>query len=340
MPDVYELAQSFRAEILANERTAATAMVRAYAQVYVRIQADAAAVLDAIDHAEKVGDVPGGLASKKRRLEALRTQVLDQIHGFARYADAAISQQQRDAVYLGGEHARQLVFAGMGDAPPGVVVPFNRLPAAAVESMVGTFQPGSPVAALLDTLAPSVVLRVQGVMVAGLALGKNPKTISREIRQAAGEGLSRALTISRTETMRSYRTASLDVYQSNPEVVTKWRWTCSFSRRTCGMCLGMDGQEFDLDVPMGSHPNCRCVPVPVTKTWAEMGYDAPEPLTRPRDTGAEWFARQSPSVQEEILGPGKLNLYVKGKLKLSDLAVCHDDPQWGPTRSEKPLKDL
>ena len=340
MPDIYQLAATFRAETLARERTASTAMVKAYAQVYQRIQAEARDVLDAIDRAVAAGDAPNGLASRSRRLEALRLQVLDALHGFARFAEQSVAEQQREAIYSAGDHSRQLILAGVGDPPPGVITAFNRLPVAATEHLVGTLQPGGPLERLLASIAPQVASGVEAALISGLALGKNPHAIAREIRAAAGQGLTRALVISRTEVMRSYRVASLASYQENSDVVTRWRWTCSRSRRTCGMCLGMDGREFDLDIVMGTHPCCRCVMIPVTKTWAEMGYDVPEPDVRPHLTGEQWFAAQDAETQAAILGPGKLALYTQGKLSLRDLVEYRLDPQWGPTRSEKPLKDL
>ena len=356
MPDIYTLSKQFRADLLAQERSATTEMVGAYASVYRRLQTEARALLDAIDQAETNGDVPNGLLSKSRRLEALRRQVLDEIHGFARFADTTITGQQRQAIYSAGDHARQLVLAGMGDAPLGILVAFHRLPTAAVEHLVGNLQDGSPLRALLNTLAPQVAAGVEAALVSGLALGKSPASISREIRGVTGQGLTRTLVISRTEVLRAYRQASLSSYMdinaqsaqaqrvsgaAEPkELVQGWRWTCSRSLRTCPVCLAMDGHEFPLDVPFGSHVSCRCVPIPVTLSWADLGYDVPEPLTRPRDTGEEWFWTQTRKAQKEVLGPGKFDLFVNGKLKLADLVEYRDDPRWGPTRTEKPLKDL
>lgn len=104
--------------------------------------------------------------------------------------------------------------------------------------------------------------------------------------------------------------------------------------------------------------NCRCLLVPVTKSWRELGIDADEfeaevrPwTTRPDkniDAGGRrtiiehgfrkgdygsWFKDQSAAFQRNVLGPGRYELWESGALEWRDLA-----DEWGNLRTLDELK--
>jgi len=60
---------------------------------------------------------------------------------------------------------------------------------------------------------------VRDALIAGVGTGQNPRIIARQIRQALRGNLVRALRISRTETLRSYREASHRSYQANDDIM-------------------------------------------------------------------------------------------------------------------------
>lgn len=105
------------------------------------------------------------------------------------------------------------------------------------------------------------------------------------------------------------------------------------------MCIAMDGREFDLEVGLDSHPNCRCVPSPVVRSWKEMGFNIPD--RRPRlGSGEEWFLAKEREFQLGILGREKLDLLLNGDLTMDQLVGYRVDKEWGPTRWERSLKDI
>ncbi len=140
--------------------------------------------------------------------------------------------------------------------------------------------------------------------------------------------LARALTITRTEVVRSYREATRERYLAHADVLRGWYWSSGFSGRTCAMCLAMHGRVFRLQARMVSHPNCRCVAVPLT-------LDAPAPAT-----GAEWFEQQEPGVQRSVLGPGKFAAFTQKKFKLEELVGVRRSKRWGASRFEKSLSAI
>lgn len=91
-------------------------------------------------------------------------------------------------------------------------------------------------------------------------------------------GLTRALTISRTEILDAYRASSKQTMAANDDVLAGWMWTAELDETTCESCWAMDGQIFDLDVDgPDDHQNGRCTRTPVTKPWRELGFDVDEP---------------------------------------------------------------
>lgn len=181
---------------------------------------------------------------------------------------------------------------------------------------------------LLESLAPQAAQAVADALIQGVALGQGPREIARAIRKVANLTLNRALTIARTETLRAYRATTLRAYRANREVVTGWIWLAAHSPRTCAMCLAMSGTKHTLDEEMRSHPNCRCVMVPITETVIQI------------ESGIDWFARQTGAVQKGILGPGKFKAYQNSTLALSDLVGTKQTAAYGAVRYEKPLKEV
>lgn len=56
--------------------------------------------------------------------------------------------------------------------------------------------------------------------------------------------------------------------------------------------------------------------------------------------GLDWFRSQPPATQKLMLGPGRFEAWQAGKFDLKDLATLHEDPVWGNSWQETPLKRL
>ncbi len=131
----------------------------------------------------------------------------------------------------------------------------------------------------------------------------------------AGRELVRALTISRTEMLRSCRTASLRSYRACADIMEGWVWHAAQDRRTCGFCWSQHGRVFPIDAPFATHPRRRCSAVPRTVGWdailGEKGRDIPD--TRPKtEKGEDLFERLSDERKQQILGPAKYAAYQHG----------------------------
>ena len=129
----------------------------------------------------------------------------------------------------------------------------------------------------------------------------------------------------RSVVMHTMNTARLELYKANRDVIKSVQYVATLDTKTCPVCGTLDGKTWDLDEqhpnpPM--HYNCRCVLVPITKSWRELGIDKDEipPSVRSSMNGyvpetmdyTEWLAKQSEKTQAEILGPTRLKMYKQG----------------------------
>ena len=168
-------------------------------------------------------------------------------------------------------------------------------------------------------------------------MSRNPVDIAREVRHHLNGNMVRALTISRTEVMRAHREGALATYRANSAYIDGWIWVAGLGIRTCASCWAQHGSEHPLDEPMASHPRCRCVAVPKTRSWSSLGITGmDEPEVTP---GPVLFGRLSEERQLEVLGPSKLEAYRRGDVALEDFVARRDDPRWGPSTRAAGLKE-
>ena len=322
MADVYELAERFRQQAVARERAAAARLVREYGKVYARIQANVSALLAEAETARKRGEtVNAAWVYQYNRLRRLQAQTEAQMSTFADAAGTGIEAAQLESALAGQRDASTLMRAALGVRESGVHVAFNVLPRAALNEMIGFTDAGTPLGKLLAELGPDAARRVSDTLVQNLALGRNPRQTARDIRESLGGSLSRALTISRTETLRAYREGTRAAYAENSDIISGWRWLSARQARTCAACWAMDGQVFENDKPMPAHPNCRCVMLPVIVGKTDKA-----------GTGADAFASLGEDGQRQVLGKD-YDAWKRGEVTLQDFVRVRKSPAWGETVS-------
>lgn len=180
------------------------------------------------------------------------------------------------------------------------------------------------------------------------------RLVKRIMRGEAWGILEReAITLARTYVQSANVAAQMATYQANADIVKGWKWCAtlepgykSTGRGTCLRCAALDGQQFDLgegpDIPL--HPRCRCVALPVTLTWRELGLDIDEmeevarPYTQRPDENIDaggkrtieesgqhqgdygtWFAQQDRAWRVKAAGPGRVELLESGEVSFHEL---------------------
>jgi SPP1 gp7 family putative phage head morphogenesis protein len=317
MPDdILTIADQFRRALFARERKASLRLIEAYGLAWKRLKKNLDKLTADIAAARAKGEAVNQfwLIRQERYLILLR-QVNDEMRKFSDTAETTITKGQEKAVKAGLKDSAALMDAAVETA--NISVTFNKLPTAAVENLVGFLGDGSPLRSLLNQLGPSARQIVEQGLIEGIALGWNPTKIARQIRAGLGGNMTRALTIGRTEILRSYKAASLANYRANSEVVRGWYWRSSRSRRQCAACTALDGTFHPLSEPFRSHVRCRCSPIPAVKGVTV-------------DKGVDWFEKQDAETQRAILGTDKAYEAVKrGDLKLQDLVGIQQGGRWG-----------
>lgn len=331
MPDhpVIQAADAFRADLLRQERRAAARMVRQYGEIYARLQSQIRA-LDA-EIAGMDNPTPGQVA-RLARYRALQAQIEAEVGRFAAWADTEITTLARQAAEQGIVHAEQLTLLDVPEPlRPAVRAVWNRLPAEALEQLMGFLQPGSPLRqALVDQLGEVVAERAMKALLEGLALGYNPRMVGEILRREMGMGLVESLRMARTSMLWAYRTATRSMYQANSDLVTGWIWHAELGPRTCMACIAQHGSFHPVSEVLNDHHNGRCAMIPVTKSWKELGFEG-IPDTNPTiPTGREWFAGLTPDEQRKMFPSDVLyRAWRDGKVSWDDLIGTHKDPTYG-----------
>lgn len=200
------------------------------------------------------------------------------------------------------------------------------------------------ITALTRPLAAGATERMKAALVRGVAIGENPRTTAaamlRGIETEFNGGLTRALTISRTEILDAHRAGAKAAHDANQSILTEWRWLADLSTRTCPACLALNGSTHPLaETGPDGHPNCRCARVPITKSWRDLGIDLDEPADVFPDARA-WFDSLPPGDQAQVMGPGRLAALRSGAASWDDLATKRQAAGWRDAWHPTPVSAL
>lgn len=326
------------------EDASAASIVGTYRRVLARLARNLQLLSEQIEQAQsqRVEVRPGWLFAQQRYhilIDDLERETLD----FLMSSATTIRGGQDDAVQRAIEHGERLVTRALGPAPSQVIAQvearFHRLPAGALSYLVGRAQNGQPLGLLLNDIGRASSQQVTDTLAFGVAAGKGPRAIAAEVAQVAKIPLTRALTISRTETLGAYRQASTQAFEAT-RVVQAQTWHAQLDTRTCPVCWAMHGQEFPVGTPMDSHPNCRCAWVPKTLTWAELGFSGIPDRQPVIPTGATEFRKLTEADKLAIVGRGRLDAYNAGDITLEDMVRPTSHPRYGAGRRVATVREL
>jgi len=181
-------------------------------------------------------------------------------------------------------------------------------------------------------------------LIRGIAVGENPRATARRImKQAEGRfngGLTRALTIARTETLDAHRAATKASEKTNKDILEEWEWHAALNARTCPSCWAKHGTRHPLsESGPDDHQNGRCARVSITKSWKDLGFDIEEPPSLTKDAETV-FNELTPETQRDIMGAQRLDLLQSGKVSWADLSAVKQTDGWRDSHVVVPVKDL
>jgi len=265
-------------------------------------------------------------ANATNRYAILRDQVYDLCQSYVPKAQARIEIWQRQGALSGVRSVQDMLSTVTRGGLP---LQFNRLPQDALMTLLGALRKDTPLKALLDQIAPDAAKNAVRVLTKGLAMGESPRGVAKELRDALGVSLSRALTIARTETIRAERTAVHAQLLESKDVLNGWKRLAN-KRGACLACLLLDGTVHPVEEPLEDHPNGCCVAVPLVKGTKEPQWT----------TGKEHFQSLSPDQQIALMGQKTWDAWSAGHFQLDDMVRWSDPNAWGQMPFIRPYYDL
>lgn len=273
------------------------------------------------------------LANAARTLEHLAARTATEASTAARSAaqEAAARQAEIIASQLPGSHdAARLL--GRARFQGQAVLAIGRRSAQRITAL------SKPMSADADRAMRRELIR-------GVRLGRNPRKAADEmvkrVEGAFNGGLTRALVIARTEILDAYREAAAAVDDASTDVLDGWVWLAKLDDgRACVACWAMHGTEHPLSEPgpLG-HPQCRCSRAPKTKSWADLGFDLPEP-DDVIPNGETLFKALPHDQQVAVMGAERVAMLNNGDIAWRDLTRRRKTSGWRDSFVVVPIKDL
>lgn len=234
-----------------------------------------------------------------------------------------------------------------------VVLPSRRIEGI-LNTPVGGYQLSDWVNRAFDYQA---IERVRNDILAGSLRGKGYRDLANRVQQGLNATYDEATTITRTFIHSINVSSQEEIYRKNQHIIKQVEWTAALEvgntlgRGTCIRCAALDGNRYEVtqhpECPL--HPRCRCILVPVTPTFREMGIDIDEieeayrPWTRRVDAPVgrggrkilaagfhqgsfvDFYKDFDMADKKKFLGPTRLSLVESGALSIKDLV----DPESG-----------
>jgi SPP1 gp7 family putative phage head morphogenesis protein len=200
---------------------------------------------------------------------------------------------------------------------------------------------GAPSATWWEKQAADVAFKFANTVRQGIVQGKTNGDIIREVRTVMDVGRANAAALVQTSVQQVANSSLIETFKQNADVIKGMMQLSTLDSHTTDICMAYSGAEWDLDEePIGDtklpfdggpprHWNCRSVLVPITKSFAELGMDAPEMTASERasmdgpiaanTTFDSFLERKGTAFQDEMLGKGRAELWRNGTITLPQL---------------------
>lgn len=315
-------------------------LVRAWATAWDEIQPDlTAALLEQLVAGDRISRAQ---LLRSTRLRAALSVVAEQLQSLAAASQVRIVGDLQYVVATAGAAQASVVDSQL---PPNFMTPedlasWSRVDTGQIAAIVA--RATEQVTALHRPLAPQAYDIVRRELIRGVAAGSNPRgTAARMVRRAEqvgfNGGLTRALVISRTETLDAHRQAARLGQQPHADVLAGWTWLATLDARTCPSCWAQHGRLHPLDEPgPHDHQQGRCARLPQTQSWADLGFDIEEPPSLLPDAQTA-FESLTPAEQVEILGPGRYAAWAAGEFPMDAWSTRRTTPGWRDSYAPAPV---
>lgn len=339
--DTLKLSDELRILITRKVNRTVRRLVLAWAKAWDEIEGEFQAAIGDLLAAETDGVVTlGQLARADRAQRALR-HALEQLDGLTEFSGVLIVHTSGDVVQAAVDYQERLARSQLPADVASTAITWNRISKDAIDAMVERIT--QRIHSTLWPLGPDAVNAMHRELLRGIVVGENPRQAAAEmLRRVEGRfngGLTRALTIARTELLDAYRSGAAAAHLANSDVLQGWVWLAQLDKRTCPSCWAMHGSQHELtELGPNDHQNGRCARMPVTKSWKDLGIDLPEPASVVPDAQDAFWAL-SRADQLEVMGPLRLAALETGT-PWDELSIIRATPGWRDSYVPAPARDF
>lgn len=341
--DTLKVLDGMRKQLATMTNAQTVALTRAWVEAWDVLAPEFnAAILELIAGA-KNGRVAAGVAARNIRLRDAIQQARAILDELAAQTNVQVTTDVGQAMLDALDHHEALIRSQLPPGQAGAAITFTRISPEAIAAMVE--RTTQQIHKATQALPADVERIMKQQLIRGIAVGDNPRrTAARILKLSEGRfngGLTRALTIARTETLDAHRAATQSSEKTNTAILEEWEWHASLTGRTCPSCWSKHGTRHPLDESgPNDHQSGRCSRVTITKTWAELGFKGitePESLTQNAEAV---FKDLTPESQALIMGKTRADMLAKGEISWADLSTKQTNPGWRDSYTVTPVSVL
>lgn len=320
----------FRRQLASESRESAARLLNAYQGVLQTINPTLANI---IKLAETSGLTGRDLVSSGEMIR-LRDDVRSGFNDFARIIERESRRMERAGITGGrGFGLNALETSDVG-------ISWNRPTVESIQSLIhyvdsAAFQKN------LNQFGDYYARYASDMVLVDASRGVNPRTTARHLNKYFQDGMPYydAERMTRTVQIYSARRGTSEIYKANRENCLGWWWGSALDARTCVSCLANHGKTFSVDEYLRDHHRGRCGMIPITPTWASLGFDDGEDMPGPT-SGEAWFRSLPESQQRKIMGNAKFEAWKDGEFEFGDLTTPYQDKVYGTMYHAPSLKEL
>ena len=184
-----------------------------------------------------------------------------------------------------------------------------------------------------------VAFRFAAAVRQGIVAAETNQQIIRRVRNELAITRANAAGLVQTSVAQVANDARLAVFQANADVVPRLKWLTALDGRVCVLCIPRADKQWETetlkpighDMPFANPPihfNDRCVLVGQTR-FSDRGHGQRASMDGPVDsktTFNDFLERKGKAFQDDVLGPGRADLWRDGKITLQDLISGNGRP--------------
>lgn len=315
--------QQFRRQLAEEAEAEARRLAKAYREQLRRLDEQLAL-------AKLAGE---GALYSARSIERVREQVTAALNGMT----GEIEARSRDAEAMGTAIGSKAGKKAMTDA---VGVSFNQPSVEQIRSLVG-YVDSPAFQAAMNGYGRYHGDAVADIILDGVSRGVDPVKTARSVSKYTKDvPLSDALRTVRTVQIWSARQGSHEIFRANEDVLNGWMWSAARDGHVCMCCRVQDGKIFPLTATLNDHHLGRCGPVPVARSWRELGFEGGSEVLDGYETGIQRFEAFTDAEQIAEMGRAAWKAWKDERFNLEDYAVSYDNAIYGPMMTEASLVQL